>query len=306
MRNDTLTCDRISKNVNHCHPAKEWNVKRGGGELMSEKERIALTHKRRRLSSSDLIALKYIEPKLFRLIYERDHPCFDYLHLSSSKKYSRREWALAVEQRCKTHPRELRFQDRIDGWNALHFALIRKAPINVISAILGADASYEAKAHETLTSVRTRRGSTALHIASFYGSSVDIVALLVQADSKTLRARNRCGDLPLQCAIKGDNETSLNTINVVSLLLEHYPEAIFTKGHRRGEPTFPCWELLCRWIQRLVRHANTSKKFIFETEQLIITIHKYLEKITICEGCEICKIVNLRNEIIEAKRRCTI
>ena len=135
---------------------------------------------------------RYIEPILFKLVYQHRHPYFTYLHSQSTQ--SEEDWAKSVQHRCISHPSEAAWQDPMEGWNALHYALMHKPPVEVVRSLLETNAD--------IARVRTRRGSSALHIACYYGASPYVILLLVRTANDMIRKKNRQGHTPISCALR--------------------------------------------------------------------------------------------------------
>eukprot|EP00814_Leptocylindrus_danicus_P011797 CAMPEP_0116047332 /NCGR_PEP_ID=MMETSP0321-20121206/28806_1 /TAXON_ID=163516 /ORGANISM="Leptocylindrus danicus var. danicus, Strain B650" /LENGTH=217 /DNA_ID=CAMNT_0003529147 /DNA_START=57 /DNA_END=710 /DNA_ORIENTATION=+ len=154
----------------------------------------------------------YMEPILFKLVYQHKHPYFTYLNPQSSK-LSDEDWARSVQHRCISHPSEAAWQDPAEGWNALHYALMHKPPVDVVRSLL--------ETNGDIARVRTRRGSSALHIACYYGASPPVITLLVQTAKEMVWKKNKQGHTPISCALRAkhglvDNQAIISLFEVLS------------------------------------------------------------------------------------------
>ena len=212
------------------------------------------------------------EPKLYRFIFERNHPGLVETLPSKIRNLSENEWIHQVIQRTITHPDEAAFQDHLEGWNSLHYALIRRHPTCVIKALIQIDSS---------TTLRTRRGSTALHIASYYKAPIEVLSMIIDKNERSLAQRNKCGDVPLDCALDALSSIKFcgqNDIKLVSLLFNACPDVILISESSFSEITENHNEVknkLFSWIDYSVKNSDSSSTFC-EIMKLVVDIMVFL------------------------------
>ena len=163
------------------------------------------------------------EPILYRLAENFPDCCVDIFQSEGARVRSPTydSWD-SIRMHVASNPHELTWQDPYDGWNALHWLLFRGAPVEVIKNVLYRTHDHDLKdesrflgsgfshaqsllKHSTV-SAKTRRGSTALHIACYFASSFSVIELLLQHNPSAACAVNDRNETPIFCALSAKKE----------------------------------------------------------------------------------------------------
>jgi hypothetical protein len=134
------------------------------------------------------------EPRLFLLSESNPAPVENCQRSVPSPSSSHAEWN-TVFPRIRAHPHEGSWQDPNDGWNALHWLLLRGAPAHVIRQVLSSNTAF------LPLCAKTRRGSTPLHIACYFASGHDVISLLLEHEPTAATITNDRNETPLFCSL---------------------------------------------------------------------------------------------------------
>lgn len=135
-------------------------------------------------------------------------------------------WEAAV-LRCRRHPHEARevVEVKVRGAYAakvtsLHFACEQRPPVDVVRALV--------EAHRPSAGQRQEPGGQLpLHAACTWGSSAEVVHILLEAYPAAAKACDFLFNLPLHCAAYSGSST-----DAVRFLVRAFPNSVLSRNHQ--------------------------------------------------------------------------
>jgi hypothetical protein len=133
------------------------------------------------------------------------------------------------------------------GMSPLHYACERRPPVEVVQVLI------EAFPVATLTRAMPG-GCLPLHIACTWGSSPDVVSVLLTADSGSVRVKDELGNVALHSACFSGTDS-----RVVEALLQSDAKSVLARNHQGSRP-FDICKRLRHDNRRVVMNLLTRKK----------------------------------------------
>lgn len=133
------------------------------------------------------------------------------------------------------------------GMSPLHYACERRPPADVVQILI------ESFPVATLTRAMPG-GCLPLHIACTWGSSPEVVSVLLAADSGSVRVKDELGNVPLHSACFSGTDC-----NVVDALLRADSKSVLARNHQGSRP-FDICKRLRHDNRRVVMDMLTKKK----------------------------------------------